>query len=209
MAIPPVKYPCTPTIISRGAPLVLLVIAVHGGRRQIFSIRDNRLLSNPSWKLICVLLGWVPTREISLWPAVFLDMDLFATLVTCYIWPVKWPSSRSTTIYTETALEINTIRSLVDRMFKDHSACLRKWRLVLKLLFAGSRFPLIWIHNIAVFTCSLLYKRLIGYDIFLWNNINITHTKFLDKLRNLLVILNIPHTEYEVRSILKYVSDVT
>ena len=34
-------------------------------------------------------------------------------------------------------------------------------------------------------------------------------TKFIDKLRNILVILNIPQTESGVRSILKYVSDVT
>ena len=77
MAILPVKYPVTLNIITRGAPLVLIVFAGHGGCFQIFDIRDNRFLSYPFWKLICGLLWWVLTRAISLWPAVFLDMDLF------------------------------------------------------------------------------------------------------------------------------------
>ena len=38
VAILPVKSPCTLTIIARGAPLVLLVVAVHGGCCQIFDI---------------------------------------------------------------------------------------------------------------------------------------------------------------------------
>ena len=38
VAILPVKSPCTLTIIARGAPLVLLVVAGHGGCCQIFGI---------------------------------------------------------------------------------------------------------------------------------------------------------------------------
>ena len=168
MDILPVKSPCTLTIITIGAPIVLLFVAGHGGCCQIFGIWDNRLLSNPLWNIVGGLLGWVPTRAISLWPAVFLDMALFATLVTSHILPGKLPSSRATNISTSAALEINLCQSFVDRLFNGHSLCLRKWRLVLRLLFAGSRFPPLWIHKIAVFSCSLLYKGLIGYEILLW-----------------------------------------
>ena len=66
MAILPVKSSCTLTIISRGALLVLLVVAGHGGCRQIFRIRDNILLSKPLWKIVGGLLGWAPTRTIYL-----------------------------------------------------------------------------------------------------------------------------------------------
>ena len=156
MAILPVKSPCTLTIISRGAPLVLVVVAGHGGCFQIFGIWDNRIPSHPFWKLICGLIGCVTTRAISRWPAVFLDMENFTTLVTSYIWLGRWPSSRATTISTAAALEINLLQSLVDWLFNDHSVCLWKWRLVLRLLFAGSRSLPLWIHKIAIFLCSLL-----------------------------------------------------
>ena len=66
MAILPVKSPCTLTIIARGAPLVIIVVAGHGRCCKIFGILDNRLLSNPFWKLVCGLIGWIPTRAISL-----------------------------------------------------------------------------------------------------------------------------------------------
>ena len=165
------------------------------------------LLSNPFWKLICTLLGWVPTRSISLWPAVFLYMAPFTTLLTSYIWPGRWPSSKATNISTAAALEINLIQSLVGWLLNGHVVGLWKWRLVLRLFFAVSRFPLIWIHNFALFTRSLLYKRLICYDILLWYVIHVTHTKFIDQLRNLLVLLNIPQTISRVRSILKDASD--
>ena len=149
MDILPVKYPCTLTIIARGAPLLLLVIAGCGGCCQIFGIWDNRLLSHPLWKRICEHLGWVPTKDISLWPVVFLDMAIFTTLVTSYIWPVRWPSSISTTISTTTAIEINLIQSLFDQLLNGHIVWLWKWSLVLRLLFDGCRFPLLWIHKIA------------------------------------------------------------
>ena len=52
VAILPVKSPCTLTIIARDAPLVLVVVAGHGGCYQIFGIRVNRISSYPFWKLI-------------------------------------------------------------------------------------------------------------------------------------------------------------
>ena len=168
MAILPVKSLCTLNIIARGAPLVLLVVAGHGGCCKIFGIRDNRISSNPFWKLICGLLWCVPTRDISQWPEVFLDMALLNTLVTSYTWPGRWTSSRATIIYTTKDLEIKPIQSLVDWLFNGYSIWLWKWRLVLRLFFACSRFPPLWIHKIVVFSRSLLYKGLVGYEIFLW-----------------------------------------
>ena len=47
-----------------------------------------------------------------------------------------------------------------------------------------------------------------GYELLLWYDIHVTHTKFLDKLRNLLVILNIPQTESGFRNIIKDMSDL-
>ena len=166
------------------------------------------LLRYPLRKLICGLLGWFPTIYIFLWPAVFLDMAPFATLVTSFIWLGRWPSSISTIIYTVAALVIKLLQSLVDQLSNGHIVCFWKWRLFLRILFSVRRFPPLWIHKITVFLRNLLYKGLIGYDILLWYDIHVTHTKFLDKTRNLLVLLNIPHTESGVRSILKDASDV-
>ena len=201
MAILPVKYPCTLTIIARVAPLVLLVVVGHVGCCQIFGIWDNRVLSHTFWNLICGLLGWVPTRFVSLWPAVFLDMALFTTILTSYIWPGIWPYSIPTIISTAAALEINLIQILVDKLSNGHIVCVWKWRLVLRPFFDGSRFPPLLIHNIAVFSRSLLYKGIIGYEILLWYDIHVTHMKFIDKLRNHPVLLNRPQTESGVRSI--------
>ena len=151
-----VKSPCTLTIIARGAPLVLIFVAGHGGCCRIFGIWNNRLLSNPFWKLICVLLGWVTTRDISIWPAVFLDTDLLTTFVTSFIWPGRWTSYRATNIYTAMAIEINLIQSLVYLLLNGHSVYLWKWRLFLIIYFSVIRFPLILIDKITVFLHSLL-----------------------------------------------------
>ena len=64
----------------------------------------------------------------------------------------------------------------------------------IETFFAGIWLPPLWIYNIAIFMHSLLYKGLIGYEIVLWYYIHVTHTKFLDKLCNLLVLLNIQQT---------------
>ena len=153
-------------------------------------------------------LGGFPPDPISLWPKVFLDISLLATLVTCHIWPGKLPFSRATTISTVTAIEINLIKSLVDQLLNGHIVCLWKRRLVLRLFFASSRLPPLWIHKIAVCMRTLLYKGHICYELLLWYDTHITNKKFLDKFRNLLVLLNIPQTESVVRSILKYASDL-
>ena len=209
MAIFPVKYPRTITIIERGAPLVLVIFAGHGVCCKIFGIWNNMLLIEPLCKLLCGILGWVPTRAIYLWPAVFLYITLLSTLVTSHICLERRPSSRDTTIYTLAALEVNLIQILVDRIINVQYVCLWKWRLALRILFAGSWFPPLWINNMAVFTSILLYNIIICDEILWWYDIHITHTKFLDKIRNLLVLMNLPKTEYGVRITLKDSSDVT
>ena len=89
-------------------------------------------------------------------------------------------------------LEVNLLQILVDQLPYYYGVLLCKRRLVLRLILACSRFPPLWIDNVAVFTCSLLYKVLIGNDILLFYDIHITRTKVLDKLSNLLVIMNFP-----------------
>ena len=179
----------------------------HGIFFKIFDIWNSRLLRNPLWKLICGLLGWVPTGASYIWPSVFLDMSLFSTLVTSHIWFERWTSSRATVISTMAALEVNLLKSLVYWLLNGHSVCLQNWRLVLRLFFAVSQLTPIWINKIVVFMCRLLYKGLIGYDLLLWHEIQVTHTKFLDKLRNLLLLLKSPNTESGVINILEDASD--
>ena len=202
------KYPCTITIIARGAPLLPLVFAGHVGRCKIFVILNNRLLSDQWCKLIWRLMLWVPTNDSYLWPAISLFMALLATIVTGNIWLERWPSSRATTISTAVALEVKLIHILVDQLLNGHSVFLCKWRLVLRLSFSDIQFPPLWIDKITIFTCILLYKGLIGDDLLWWYGIHVTQTKFLDKIRNLLVLLNILNIEYGIRSILKDESDV-
>ena len=163
VSILPLKPPCTIIIVSRGTPLVPLSVAGHSGCWNIFRIWNNNLLSNPFWKFICGLLGWVTTGYSSLWPSVFLYMAMFATLVTSRIWLDRWPSSRATTISTRADLEVNLLQRLFDRLLNVHSVRLQNRRLLLRLLFAASQFPLLWIGNVSVFMCILLYKVLIGY----------------------------------------------
>ena len=206
MAILPVKYPMRPDHYFKSC--ITCTSCCWGSCWKIFGIWKNRLPSNPFWKLICGLLGWIPTRSIYLWSAVFLDMSLFVTLVTSHILPSRWTSSRVTTISTAAALEVNLLKWFFYQLLNDHRVCPRKWRLVLRLFFAGSWFPPLWIHKITVFTCSLLYKELIRYELLLWYDIHFTHNKFLDKLRNRHVLMNTPKTEYGVRIVLKDASDV-
>ena len=168
VAILPVKSPWTITIIARGAPLVLLVIVDRGGCCNIFSILNNRLLSDPLCNLGCGLLGWVTIRASSLWPSLFLDISLLATLVATHIWLEIRPSSICTDISSAAALGVDLLQSFFDRLINGHSVCLHNWRLVLRLLLAGSQFLPLWIDNIVVFARSLLYKRLIGDELLWW-----------------------------------------
>ena len=157
MVILPLKPPCTITIIERGATLVLLVVTGRGGCCKIFGIRKNRLISKPFGKLICGPLGWVPTRDLSLWFSVFPDMDISATLVTSHIWPGRWPSSIATNISIAGALEVNLLQSLVDLLLNGHSVCLWKWRFFLRfyLLVDGChRFESTWSRYYRVSSCT-------------------------------------------------------
>ena len=208
VAVLPVKPPCTITIIARGTPLVLLVVSGHGYCCKIFGVWNNRLLSDPLWKLICRLIGWVPTRAISLWPEFFLDMAIFPQLWQFTSDMIDYPPPDPVQISTEADLDIKFLQSLVDQLINCHSVFLWKCNFVLRLLFSGSRFLTLLIDKIAVFTRSLLYMGLIGYERLLWYYIHATHMKLLDKLCNLLVLLNIPNTESGVRNILKDASDV-
>ena len=45
-------------------------------------------------------------------------------------------------------------------------------------------------------------------DILWWYDVNVTHTEFLDKLLNLLVLLIFSKTESGIRNILEDLSDV-
>ena len=208
MAIHPLKEPHTITIILRREKFVLVVVASHVGFWQIFGIWNNRILDDPLWKLIYWLIGWVSTRSSLLWPAVFLEMTLLATLVTSQILSSSRTSSRTTTISIAVDPEINLLQRLVDQTINGRSVCFQKWRLILRLLLASSQLPPIWIDKIAVFTHSLLHKVLISDELLWWYEIRVKHTKFLDKFRNILVLLNLPNMESGIRSTLKDAIDV-
>ena len=61
MAILPVKYPCTLTIISRGAPLVLLVVVGHGGCYKVFGIKKTGFLVTHSGSSLRT--SWVGSHQ--------------------------------------------------------------------------------------------------------------------------------------------------
>ena len=62
MAILTVKFPCTIAIVTRGAPLIFLVVAEHGQCCKIFGILNNRLISEP----FADLLGELPLEPVPL-----------------------------------------------------------------------------------------------------------------------------------------------
>ena len=78
----------------------------------------------------------------------------------------------------------------------------------LEILFFSSRLPLIQVFKVAIFKFILLYKGLVSYEILWWYEIHVTHTNFLDKIRNLIVLMDLPKSEYGFRSILKDSIDV-
>ena len=104
-------------------------------------------------------------------------------------------------------LEVNLLQRLVDQLLNLRSIGFRQRRLVLRLYLACSRFPLIWIDKVALFTCSLSYKGRVGDEILYWYDIHVTHMMFIDKILNLLVLLNFPDTESWIRCILEDASD--
>ena len=121
---------------------------------------------------------------------------------------LRWLFSRSTTISTATIIEVKLIQSLVYWLINGYSVYPMKQRLAFRNIFVGSRFPPLWIDKIAVFMHSLFYKGHIGDDILCWYDIHVTHMNFLDKISNLLVLMNYPKMLSGVKIILKYVSDV-
>ena len=175
-------------------PLVRVVVAGHGGYFQIFGIWLKSILGDLLWKIICGLLVWVHTITISLWPAFLPKMALVVTLVTNQNVPGIWPSYRSTNISTVSDLEVNLLHSLVDWLIDFHSVCLQEKRFSFRLLLSGIRFPPLVINNSMVFKCSLLYEAIIGDDILWLYGIHVTHTKFIYKSCNLLLIMNFPNT---------------
>ena len=76
------------------------------------------------------------------------------------------------------------------------------------LLFVSSFLPLLF-DKVAVFTCSIFNKGLIGNDLLGFYDILGTHTKFINKLCKLIVLMNLSEAKYIIRSILKDASDVS
>ena len=175
-------------------PLVCVVVAGHGGYFHIFGIWENRILGDLFWKIICGLLVWVHTITISLWPAFLPKMSLVVTLVTNHILFCIQPSYRATNISNVSDLEVNLLKIIVDWLIYFHSVCLQEQSFVLRLLLSGSRLPPLVIDKYMVFKCSLLYEAIIGDDILWLYGIHVTHTKFIYKIFNLLVIMNFPNT---------------
>ena len=75
--------------------------------------------------------------------------------------------------------------------------------MILRLLVYGSRFPQILIDKDSVLTHSLLYKKLISDDLLWFYAIQITHRRFIDKVHELLLIINYLKGKYSVIIILK------
>ena len=187
-----VKSPWTITIIPRGAPLVLIVVVGHDWCCYIFGIWSNSLFGEPLWRLIFGLLQWVPNGDISLLPLVFMEMALLDTLVTSQIWPYILLSSKVTTISTAEALEFNFIKILSGQLLNGHRLFLWKRRFVLRLFHDSIQFPPLLINKVTLFMHSLLYQGLGRGELLWWYDIHVAHTKFLDKLRKLLVLMNFP-----------------
>ena len=47
-----VEPTCTINIIAKNVPILLLVVEVHGGCFQVFSIWKNRIFGDPFWKIL-------------------------------------------------------------------------------------------------------------------------------------------------------------
>ena len=123
-------------------------------------------------------------------------------------WTWKCPYSRANIISTVTTLESNLLQILVYWLINFHSLCLWEQRLVFRLLLARSRFPPLLIDKVVVFMHIFLYKGLISDDLLRFYDIIFTHKKFLDKLCNLLVLLNSLKPESGIRGIFKDTSNL-
>ena len=81
--------------------------------------------------------------------------------------------------------------------------------MILRLILTSRGLPTLRVYKVVVFINIFLKKGLIDNNIIRLYDILVTHTKFLDKILNLLVLLNLPETEYRIRVILKYLSNVS
>ena len=68
--------------------------------------------------------------------------------------------------------------------------------MVLVSLLSSRGIPPLLLNKVRIFTFSLLYKGLIYNDLLGLYDILTTHTKLLDKLCNLLVLMNRPEKKY-------------
>ena len=119
-------------------------------------------------------------------------MSPFDKLATSHIWTGIWPSTRYITISTATYFQVNFLQSLFDLLFNFCSVKLLEIKIILILILYVRGLPQIWVKNIVTFMCILLQKELIGNDLLRLYNINVTHAKFLDKICNLISLINIP-----------------
>ena len=208
MAILPLKSPWTINIVSRLTTLVLLVVAGHVGCCISLISETTYWLMNHN--VSSLLAFW---DRFKLEPFTFylqcLHKQPFLPQLKNHIWPSIWPSSRATTVYTVVFFEIYLPQILVNWLLNCHSLWLWELKLVLLLLLYGSRSPLLWIDEVATLMHAILHKGLIGDDLLLFYDVYVTHTHILDKLRNLLLILNFPKTESEIRIISKDAIDIT
>ena len=158
-------------------------------------------------RLFLELLDGFPSEPFKFGLQYFCKFPLFPHLLKSHL-SGRLTSSIDTVIYTDVYLEDNLIQILVNWLLYLHCVCLWEQRLVLRLILEGSRFPYLGVYKVMVFTRSLLHKVLIGDDILWLYDVQSIHTKLLDKLYNLLVLLNLPNMESGIRSIFKYVSDL-
>ena len=93
-------------------------------------------------------------------------------------------------------------------MINYHITILRWQRLVLVLLLDINGIPPLLFYKFWVFTCILFYKGLVGNNLICKYDKFITLTNVLDKLRNLLLLLNLPETKSRIIIIPKYVSHI-
>ena len=131
-------------------------------------------------------------------------MSLLTTLMTSHTWSDIRPSNIAIVIYTAAAPKTNLLKFVLDWIFNFQGTCIMDWRLVLRSLLYGSRLRSLWIDMVTISTCSLFQKRLVGDEILSLYDIQVTHTKFLNKLFNLLIFMNLPKMKSWLINILKY-----
>ena len=136
-------------------------------------------------------------------------MVFITTFVTNPIWTCRLLLSRDNTIYTNLDLELNLLQRFSDQFINCQSVRLQEERLVLILLLHGNRFPIILINKVAVFTHIILYKVIICDQLLWLYEIHVTHMNLIDKFYNLLVLLNLPKTEYVIIIIFKGARDIS